>query len=151
MQKQIENLRASRQNVLSILNRMPDEQLNAIPPKFNNNIIWNAGHLVATQQLLCHKLAGLPMVVPEGFINAYRKGTKPEGVVDATGIAYIKDMLELAVDITEKVIQENPTVDFTPYPTSFGITLASFEDAIGFNNIHEGLHLGYMMALSRLV
>ena len=34
--------------------------------------------------------------------------------------------------------------------TSYNVILKTVEDAIVFNNIHEGLHLGYMMALNRL-
>ncbi len=33
--------------------------------------------------------------------------------------------------------------------TSAGIRLESVEDAIAFNNFHEGIHLGYVMALKK--
>ncbi|RMG65283.1 MAG: hypothetical protein D6722_16080 [Bacteroidetes bacterium] len=37
------------------------------------------------------------------------------------------------------------------YETSYGVVLASIEDAIRFGNVHEGLHLGYMMVQRRAV
>ena len=42
-------------------------------------------------------------------------------------------------------------VRFRRYMTSAGIALAEIEDAISFNNIHEGIHLGYILAQRKLV
>ena len=38
------------------LKSMSLKELNTIPKGFNNNIIWNIGHIVVTQQLLAYKL-----------------------------------------------------------------------------------------------
>jgi len=38
---------------------------------------------------------------------------------------------------------------FQPYATSYGIQLNTIEEAIRFNNIHEGMHLGYILAQRR--
>jgi len=57
------------------------EDLNKIPEGFNNNIIWNFGHLVVTTQLLAYKLSGLPMHVSDAMVDKYKKDTKPEGPV----------------------------------------------------------------------
>ena len=50
---------------------------------------------------------------------------------------------------TEQFYFEGKFENYTPYTTSYGISLNNIEEAISFNNIHEGLHLGYMMALSK--
>ena len=36
-----------------------------------------------------------------------------------------------------------------PQGFAVGVDLSSFEDAILFNNIHEGIHLGYMMGVRK--
>ncbi len=41
--------------------------------------------------------------------------------------------------------------DYTPYTTSFGMDLKSIQDAIIFNNMHESLHYGYIMAQKRAI
>ena len=38
--------------------------------------------------------------------------------------------------------------NFTPYTTSYGYALTCIEDAIHFNNTHEGMHLGVVIALN---
>jgi hypothetical protein len=40
---------------------------------------------------------------------------------------------------------------YKEYPTSYGFELKSIDDAIIFNNVHESLHLGTIMALKKLV
>ena len=35
------------------------KDLNKTPNGFNNNIIWNIGHVVVSEQLLAYKLSGL--------------------------------------------------------------------------------------------
>ncbi|MFQ3214610.1 MAG: hypothetical protein ACI9C9_002150, partial [Marivirga sp.] len=52
--------------------------------------------------------------------------------------------LQLNEDFSNKIFQ-----DFTVYETSFGYTINSIEEAILFNNVHEGMHLGYVMAQKR--
>ena len=39
------------------------EQLNKIPTGFSNNLIWNLGHIIVSQQGLVYRLSGLPINV----------------------------------------------------------------------------------------
>ena len=41
--------------------------------------------------------------------------------------------------------------DYRPYSTSFGLDLKKIQDAIIFNNMHESLHYGYVMAQKRAI
>jgi len=53
---------------------------------------------------------------------------------------------ELVIDL-EKGIFNN----YNAYMTSFGVELATIDDVVKFLPTHEGLHLGYSMALKRIV
>ena len=57
------------------------EQLNKVPDGFNNNLVWNYAHIVASMQMLCYLRAGLPARLDEEFVHAYKIGTKPEKFV----------------------------------------------------------------------
>ncbi|WAC00870.1 DinB family protein [Lacinutrix neustonica] len=51
-------------------------QLNAIPNGFNNNVIWNIGHCIVTEQILVYKLSGLKPHVSEALIEKIQKGNE---------------------------------------------------------------------------
>ena len=65
MNPDIEQLKETRKLCLKIMNSFSDEALVKIPESYNNNILWNLGHLVVTQQLLHYKLSGLPLKISE--------------------------------------------------------------------------------------
>jgi len=151
MQTQIKILQQTRGNVLNIVENLSIEQLNKIPPNFSNNVLWNFAHLVVTQQLLCYKLSGLPLKIPTDWVDKYRKGSKPEGSLTAAEIIPIKEKFVNLVDILQEDYENRIFQNYQSYPTSFGIELTNIEEAIQFNNVHEGLHLGYIMALRKSI
>ena len=144
-------LETTRQNVLNLIEGLSTEQMLVIPPGFRNNILWNAGHMVATQQLLLYGLSGMPFQVPQDFIDTFRKGTEARTDYPAETITFIRENLLPTVRRAAVDYQNRNFGDFKTYPTSYGIELHSLEEAIQFNNTHEGLHLGYMMALRKAV
>ena len=151
MTKPFEYLRATRKNVLKIIQQHDLESLNLIPDGFNNNIIWNVGHIIATQQLLTYELAGLPTIIHKDYIDKYRKGTKPSGSVNNTEFESLKELLYTAIDKTEEDFNAGKFEDFKVYEASFGVTLNNIEEAFTFNNIHEGMHLGNIISMKKLV
>ena len=151
MKNQFEFLRATRRNYLRILEGLSLEQVNKIPEGFKNNIIWNAGHAVVTQQLLQYKLSGTEPLLPEATLDAYRKGSAPKPFVEEEEVAMIKEWLKSTPDQLEKDYNDKKFGAYKTYTTSYGVELNSIEDAINFNTIHEGLHLGTVMALRKKV
>jgi hypothetical protein len=143
-------LEQTRKNMLRLLDSVSPEQAAAIPAGFNNNILWNAGHVVATQRILCYKLSGLTLDMPEDFTEQLRKGSSPRDWVEgAPDAGFIREQLLASVEALRDDYKAGRFESFTPYETSYGVNLASVEDAIRFNNLHEALHLGYAMALKR--
>ena len=51
----------------------------------------------------------------------------------------------------EDDFNNNVFTNFKTYPTSYNFTLSAVEDAIVFNNAHEAMHLGFMIALKKMV
>ena len=151
MTKQIEIIRKTRSFLLKQLENLTTDQYNKIPEGFNNNIIWNLGHMIAAQQGVCYIRAGLTPRVGEDFINRYKSSTKPEGVVDAEGIEQIKNLLFTTLDQLEEDYKNNIFRGYTAWTTRYDVELASIEDALNFIPFHEGLHSGCTTALKRLV
>lgn len=144
-------LRKSRELVLKRIDGLSLAQLHKIPDGFKNNIAWNVAHLVVTQQLLHYKLSGLDCLVPDDLIEKYRKGTTPIEEFTQEEFEEIKELLAGLPDTLEEDFNEGIFKEYTEYPTSTGFVLTDIETAIKFNNFHEALHLGTIMALTKLV
>jgi formate dehydrogenase maturation protein FdhE len=151
MQRTFEITRTSRKIVSQFLDSYPLEQLNKIPEDFKNNLMWNIAHIVVTQQLLVYKFSGLPMLVSDELAQKYMKGTKPELDATQADIEEIKSLLSKTIDQTEEDYDNGIFKNYQEYPTSTGFVLRNVEDAMVFNNFHEGLHIGIMMSLRKLI
>ncbi|MGC1203691.1 MAG: DinB family protein [Flavobacteriaceae bacterium] len=128
------------------------EDLNKIPEGYNNNIIWNIGHIVVTAQLLAYKLSGLPMVVSEELVNKYKKDTKPEGAVSQNEVDEIKTLLFSTLEKLESDYKAGVFKEYHAYTVSTtGNTLTNIDEALQFILFHEAMHLGYILALIRTV
>ncbi|HET8858957.1 DinB family protein [Marivirga sp.] len=146
----ITNHKAIRKNFEKAIEKVNEADLKIIPAGFNNNILWNIGHVVATQNVLIYGMSGLDFTLPTDFIKKYRKGTFPSDEVNPKiELETIFELGKIADEQLSYDIREMRFGDYEKYETSFGITLNSFNDALQFNNIHESLHLGYVMAIKK--
>ncbi|RME92616.1 MAG: DinB family protein [Bacteroidetes bacterium] len=147
--------RQTRRNMEGILDAFSLEQLNAIPDGFRNNLIWNYGHAIITQQLLCYGLAGLPTKVAPQLVSQYRKGAAPDLDAPVSQSEY-ESLRELAVTCLDQFAADHAAglfdeVSYKAYTTSYGATLTSVAEAFHFNVVHEGLHFGTMLAMRKLL
>ena len=149
MKTQLNILRATRKNILKAIDGLSLEALNTIPTGFNNNIIWNVTHVVVTQQLLCYKLSGNKMRIPESIVTAYKKGSEPAESVSAEHVAQTIAWLSDSINWLKEDLDQGIFKEYKTYPTSYGYTLTSIEDAVTFNNVHEGMHLGWIGAIKK--
>ena len=141
----------SRERMLKLADGLTLEQLLRIPPGFRNNLLWNLGHVMVTQQLLCYERCGLPLRIPDYFLPLFRKGTHPGEWKGAMDVEDIKAWLQEAPKLLREDLHKNVFHSYAPYETSAGIPLHSISDAISFVAWHESLHLGVMTAMRKLV
>ncbi len=127
------------------------EQLNKIPAGFNNNLIWNIGHIIVSQQMLVYMGSGQQPMVSKELIAMYMRGTKPERDVTQEEADEIKSLLFSTIEKTEEDYRNGLFTGYTERKTELGFVLTSVEFAIAFNNYHEGVHLGIMMQLRKFV
>lgn len=146
------NVNTTSRNMISkIMENHTLEQLNKIPDGFSNNLIWNIAHVVVTQQLLVYKLSGLPVMVSDEMIEKYKKGTKPVQDATQSEVDEIKSLLFKTIEKTKEDYANGIFKNYQEYPTSTGFVLTSAEGAMNFNNFHEGLHIGILMSIRKLV
>ena len=59
---------------------------------FNNNLAWNFGHVIATQQILCYRNAGVKPVIEEEFIDKYKTGTRPKDLLKKRNLKFLSNI-----------------------------------------------------------
>lgn len=151
MKHNIGVIRQTRSFILQAIEDLSTDQLNHIPEGFNNNIIWNLGHMIAAQQGVCYMRNGMPPRISEEFFNRYKPGSKPEQNISAEEVAVIKELTFSTLDQLEADYENGHWTGYKPWTTRYGVELTSIEDAVQFILFHEGLHGGVIASLKRLV
>ncbi len=151
MDYQFEIAKLSRSVLLGLTKNLTAAQYNFIPKGFNNNIGWNLGHILVTQQLLVHKLSQVALCIDESLIKKFGKGSVPQTDYTSDEIETIKSKLLSTIETTADLYRQGAFKNFNVYPTSLGFTINNVEESIAFSNFHEGIHIGIIMALKKLV
>ena len=151
MKESIDIMRGARLFLINLVDGISIEKLNEIPDGFNNNLAWNFGHVIATQQILCYRNAGVKPVMEDEFIDKYKSGTRPEGLIDEETFEIFKKNLIQTIDKFEEdsatnLFENYKAFDLKSYP---GVRIKNISDAAKFVSFHDGLHVGYAMALKR--
>tara|TARA_B100000795_G_scaffold124002_1_gene92482 strand:- start:7599 stop:8090 length:492 start_codon:yes stop_codon:yes gene_type:complete len=151
MKIQFDVLRKSRELILKELEGLTLDQIHKIPEGFKNNIAWNVGHVVATQQVLHYKMSGLNCLCPDDLITNCKKGTTPTKTFTEEEFDEVKELLMGLPDTLEEDFEAGIFENFDEYLTSTGLVLDSLETAITFNNFHEGIHYGIIRAIKKFL
>jgi len=151
MEKLFETAIFTRKAMLNILNELNEDQFNKVPNGHKNSVFWNVAHVMVTQQLLLYGLSGLPLQVDESFVKRYAKGTVAPSVVSKEDIDLVKgNLVELCIQ-AQRDFDKGLFETYKPYMTSAEIELKSIEDGIKFSAYHDGIHLGVVLSLKKLV
>ncbi|OYU81442.1 MAG: hypothetical protein CFE23_04990 [Flavobacterium sp. BFFFF1] len=151
MQRTLEVTRTSRKVLDQYFENYTLEQLNKVPEGFNNNLIWNMGHIVVVQQMIIYKLSGLPMLVSDDMIAKYKRGTRPERDATQEEADEIRALLFPPIDKVGADLKNGVFKTFSEFTSLSGFTMNSAEDAIEFNNYHEAMHIGMMMSIRKFI
>ena len=155
MQFVFEALKRARVNMLKVVENTPKDKLGQTASPYNNNVLWNAAHCIATVDLLCYGLTGNEKRMNATFIDQFRKGTSAqsfsenevESILALLRAHLVQQIEQLEADYKGALLQK----EITPYETSFGVTIASIEEVIQFMLVHEGMHFGYILSQKRSI
>jgi len=137
----------NRTLLLKFLDKFSLDQLNTIPKGYRNSIFWNIAHTIVTQQLLTYGLSKQPLLIEDDLVTNYKKGTATVHKATEKELVRIKSLLFSTLEQTRIDYDNGYFKNYTPYTTSLKVTLSSIDEAISFNMFHEGIHLGYILAM----
>ncbi|NGM64442.1 DinB family protein [Sphingobacterium sp. SGR-19] len=143
----------SRNAFIRLLDELTLDELNQIPAGFNNNIIWNFGHIVVSTQTLCYVRTGITSDTSfVKYIEAYKKGSKPEYFVSAEEVAELKQLAISTIQKIQEDYQKGIFEKIVPFDTStFGELINSIEELLVTTVGHDNTHFGYAMAQRRAI
>lgn len=154
MQKNIDLIFNFRKYLLAKIDSFSAEELNYIPENFNNNIIWNLGHLNAVLQALCYRNSGLPIPLEEKYFYPFLPGTKPSDFIDENEINIIKQQFittvqQIQIDLENGLFKQYNKPE--KIEQIYNIQLISISDAIDYITHHEGIHFNAILMLKRVI
>ncbi|MFT4600927.1 MAG: hypothetical protein ACI857_001104 [Arenicella sp.] len=150
MKTELALFRATRTNTIGLLKGLTLDQLNKIPDNFSGNIAWHIGHMVSTHKGLVYQLNSAPGGLEKDFTVKYKKGSVPESPIDQAEFEFITiELLNQVDELEEDLKKDDFFGENIPYSTSYQFDLNSLEECVKFSNLHQALHLGYIMALKR--
>jgi len=151
MNNAIDLIRQPRLFLLGMITELSLDQLNRIPAGFSNNIVWNLGHMVASQQNICYLRGGVDLKVDADFWDLYKSGTRPERQFGADDMAIIQTLFTSTLDQLEADLATDLFDNYTPWTTRYGVAITNVHEAVQFLPFHDGLHQGVISAMKRLV
>lgn len=152
IQTLIDQTLGTRQTIVKVLKSIPHEFTTVIPPTWSNNAHWHAGHLIVTPYLITYGVMKEPLPVSEEYKELFGKGSSPSSWEGKTVPTY-EDLVDEIVPSSGKLfelLRDRWDVPFVePYTTSVGVILKSPAEALQFSLMHDGIHLGMLLALRR--
>lgn len=143
---------AIRRTAEKFLQAIPREKADIIPPTWNNNARWHLGHLILVQQMLTYGLLREPLKVPAEYKTWFAKGTSPREWGSDPVPAYedlLKDFLRASERLFADLHGRENEAFVESYTTTPGAVLKTVGEALNFSGMHDGIHLGMLLALRR--
>lgn len=143
----------SRKAFIELIDSLTLEQLNEIPEGFNNNIIWNFGHIVVSTQTLTNVRTGIwADASTVKYVDAYAKGTKPTYFVTQEEVDDLKALALNSIVLIEADYKAGKLSNTKPYDTAtYKCMLNTIEDVLTTSVGHDNLHYGYAIAQKRII
>ena len=142
-----------REAFIRLIDTLSVEELNRIPEGFNNNIIWNFGHIVVTTPALCYVRSGLwENASSIKFLEDFQKGSKPSRQISESEIEELKALAISSIKAIEQDDEKGVFSAVKPFSTStYGAEMVNFDEILITTSGHDNMHLGYALAQKRLI
>jgi uncharacterized damage-inducible protein DinB len=141
-----------RLTLISRVEEISEDLFDVQPSPFNNTIRWNIGHIIATLDRIVFNRVFQTSMLPAGFSDYYKNGTKPS---DWANIPHSKDELlgllkQQFSDLTEKCADKLD--EPLPEPVQIRVhTFSTVAELIGYAFVHETVHSTTIANYNKLV
>jgi hypothetical protein len=147
----LDQTKAIRGYLLRSTKGLSEEQLLRVPDGFKNNILWNLGHAITDNCSMLYPPTGKEIPVPESYLGWFAPETSP---ADWTTTPNHEEILITGQSVLDKLVDDcvsDRMEEYEPLRLGDNAVLDNIAQAIAHCNIHEGIHLGIIMSLRKLV
>lgn len=143
----------TRKAFIELVDSLTLEQLNEIPAGFNNNIIWNFGHIVVVAPALCYLRSGISSDTSMvKYLKSYIKGSKPTYIVSQEEVDDLKSLAISGIEQIKRDYYAGVFKEIVPFATeTYKETMSTIEEVIQTSAGHDNMHLGYAIAQKRII
>lgn len=144
-------LRFVRDNTIKQVNEMSEEETRTVPRGFNNNILWNLGHILLVHEKFSFALTNEKMELPKHFAEVFAPGTKPENWgTQVPSLDEILLLLSKQIERIEQTLEHRLEEELEkPFVTSAGLELSAIKECLSFCSYHEGMHFSTIKAIKQ--
>jgi hypothetical protein len=135
----LNKLEEDRRLLLERTKDLTVDQYNVIPPGFNNNIIWNMGHILVVSESLLFQNSPYQRPVHEFMKSRFEKGSMPDGMVGEDDIFIIRHSLQQTAQFYKTCTGMDRSRDEIVSVRNSGLTAISNE-RMQFLLFHEDMH-----------
>lgn len=137
---------------LQVANSIDAGKAAVIPEGFDNNVLWNLGHVYVVQEQFAFGFAREPMDMPDGFAGLFGAGSSPVNwTAQPPALAELIELLkEQPKRIRERLTGRLDEAVAVPF-TMPGISLTTIAEFLAFNLYHEGMHVQTLKMLKKFI
>lgn len=143
--------RITRDHMLRELEGLSHEEMLVIPEGRDDNVIWNAGHLLCSLSRLTYVFSGYPLPIPEEYLKRFGKGTNALQWQDTPDVGEVLDRFKSMPAQIEADYLAGKFKEYKSLQITKGDMIDSVEEAVAFHCFHEGLHIGMIITLKELL
>ncbi|MFD1737273.1 DinB family protein [Bacillus salitolerans] len=141
-----------RKRTLAMLDTLSVNQIDKIPTGFNNNILWNIGHIFVSTESLLYGFVREQSPIEDRYVKLFTMNTSPKNWSgDIPSFHELKDNLTLQLERVQKEftgrLHEEGAKPFDLGTVQFTTVAEVFNFAIW----HEGLHQGTITCLNKVL
>jgi uncharacterized damage-inducible protein DinB len=139
----------TRNRLIKLAESCPADKRIVIPVGFNNNVLWNLGHILTATDGVMYLFTGQNRQLPESYRGLFGNGTKPADWPEDmpawdTIIAQLQEQsVQLRTDFGGKMDQAAVPENFTKAET--------VDELLQYALVHEANHIGVINAMLKLL
>lgn len=144
--------RYSRTSTLILLNKIDEDVWDIQPDGFANTVRWNAGHVYSTAEDFLNEADNAYEITLREWHDLFLDGTRPSEWPDKVPSKQeIIETLEVQEERIAKFFKDRLENKASVIRDVNGMKLDTVDAALQFVHWHEGIHLGVMNALSKIL